>query len=176
MFVGCINYLDNIYYFILSLKSNWISPYYTSVLGFWIWNLEFYSNSCWYVSLLFNLYFSLTVPSNIPLLICGEGRKQRDIKEKVLLVGTSVHCCSAGGRRASESWSFLGSQGICEVRIQTECWQQVPKMEKEHCASFTFSIFTCPRDLRTRTQGLRPGWTGLVQRSLLRVKAFIWTC
>lgn len=70
--------------------------------------------------LLFDLYFSLTLPSKIYLLICGEGRERRDIKEKVLLVGTSVHCCSAGGRRTSESWSYLRSQGIHEVRIQTE--------------------------------------------------------
>ena len=65
--------------------------------------------------LLFDLYFSLTLPSNISLLICGEGRERRDIKEKVLLVGTSVHCCSAGGRRTSESsWiksTLLGNCG-----------------------------------------------------------------
>ena len=87
-------------------------------------------------------------------------------------LSTAVLLVEEALRRVGASWGVSGAVRLGPGRnadSKSLKW-------KKNTASFPFSIFTCPRDLRTRTQGLRPGWTGLVQRSLLQVKAFIRTC
>lgn len=85
MFVGCINYLDNIYYFILSLAKLGLT-----ILYFYTWFLDLFYTDSVDMYLLFDLYFSLTLPSKIYLLICGEGRREEGHQREGLF---SWHLC-----------------------------------------------------------------------------------